>query len=199
MKIIDDITDFIFVAGRPQKSDVIFLPGSASPELPEAGAKLYREGFANFVLPSGKTSYNSAGLPCRPRGGRYRAEYATECAFYTDVLLKNGVPQEAVIPEDRSRFTRENAFFSRRTADAKGLVVRKALICCKSFHARRCLMFYQLAFPETEIVVCPVDCFGITRENWFKQELGVRRVLGELERCGGQFKEDFKQYLGLHG
>jgi len=69
------------------------------------------------------------------------------------------------------------------------------MICCKSFHARRCLMLYQLAFPEAEIYVVPVDCYGITRDNWYTQEYGIDRVLGELARCGNQFVEDMKEYL----
>ena len=69
------------------------------------------------------------------------------------------------------------------------------MICCKSFHARRCLMLYQLAFPEVEMSVVPVDCYGITRYNWYTQGYGIDRVLGELARCGNQFIEDVKRSI----
>jgi len=32
-------------------------------------------------------------------------------------------------------------------------------------------MLYQLAFPEAEIVAVPVDCHGISRSNWYRQDL----------------------------
>jgi len=48
-------------------------------------------------------------------------------------------------------------------------------------------MLYQLAFPEAGISVVPVDCHGITRDNWYMQEYGIDRVFGELARCGNQF------------
>jgi len=82
---------------------------------------------------------------------------------------------------------------SRKVADERGLKIRTALVVCKSFHARRCLICYQLAFPEAEFRVVPVDVYGISRDNWFKHNDGVDRVLGELARCGNQFVAEFKQ------
>lgn len=71
--------------------------------------------------------------------------------------------------------------------------MKKAILVCKSFHARRCLCFYEFAFPETEFFVCPVDCSGITRDNWYTFEKGIDRVFGELYRCGWQFVDDIKK------
>ena len=45
MKIIDAITNFIFVDDSPQKVDIIFLPGSSDPAAPERAAALYEEGY----------------------------------------------------------------------------------------------------------------------------------------------------------
>ena len=59
-------------------------------------------------------------------------------------------------------------------------------------------MLYQLAFPETELVVFPVDVFGITRDDWYTSQLGTERVLGELARCGNQFVGVEKQYLNVN-
>lgn len=110
-------------------------------------------------------------------------------------LNKNGVPLTAIIGEDKSGHTRDNAFMSRTVADDNNLEIKTAIIVCKSFHARRCLMLYSLAFPDTKCYVCPVDCMGITSENWYKTEQGIDRVLGELARCGNQFVSDIKEYL----
>jgi hypothetical protein len=30
----------------------------------------------------------------------------------------------------------------------------------------------------------------ISKENWFKTEVGIKRVLGELQRCGNQFNDE---------
>lgn len=81
------------------------------------------------------------------------------------------------------------------TTHLKGIEIKNALIVCKAFHARRCLMLYQMAFPDVEIKVCPIHCYNITKDNWYKSEQGINRVLGELTRCGNQVVEDMKEYL----
>ncbi|MEN6313972.1 MAG: YdcF family protein [Clostridiaceae bacterium] len=195
-RIITDITNYIFVSDKPQKVDIIFLPGGSFPEIPERAAKLYHDGYAPLLLPSGGVSVKSGKFNgAKSKIDIYDKEYKTDCQFYTDVLLKNGVPRDSIICEDKSGHTRDNAFMSRKVIDEKGFVIKKAVICCKSFHARRCLMLYQLAFPEAEIYVVPVDCYGITHVNWYIQEYGIDRVLGELARCGNQFVGDIKEYL----
>ncbi|MCM1055516.1 MAG: YdcF family protein [Bacteroides sp.] len=195
-RIVDDITDFIFVSDDLVKSDIIFLPGGSHPAVPEYGARLYKCGYAPLLMPSGGLSVKfDRWQGVKEKADIYSGDYHTDCEFFTDVLLKNGVPKSAIIEENKSGHTRDNAFLSRKTADEAGLNIKSGIIVCKSFHARRCLMLYQLAFPDAKLAVCPIDVFNITKDNWFTFEQGTDRVLGELARCGGQFAEDIKEYL----
>lgn len=198
-KIIDDITDYIFVSDKPEKSDIIFLPGGSFPSQGEYAAELYREGYASLIMPSGGLSVKRTAWPGVKEGkaGIYDGDYKSDCEFLTDVLIKNGVPTLAIIGENKSGHTRDNAFFSRKVADEMGLDIKSGLIVCKSFHARRCLMLYQMAFPKTRLKVCTFDARGITRDNWFTFEEGVDKVLGELFRCGNQFVGDIKEFLNV--
>ena len=195
-KIISDISEFIFVADAPSAADVIFLPGGTHPEQPEYAAQLYHQGYAQLLIPSGGVSVKRDRWPgVRSKTDIYNGDYKTDCAFFTDVLLKNGVPSSSIIGEDQSGHTRDNAFLSRKAVDEHGIEIKTALIVCKAFHARRCLMLYQLAFPNVKIRVCPIVCAGITKDNWYQNERGIDRVLGELARCGNQFVGDIKEYL----
>ena len=195
-RIIADITNFIFVSDEPEKVDAIFLPGGSHPEQPEYAAKLYHQGYAKWLIPSGGISVKRNKWPgVRSKADIYDGDYQSDCAFFTDVFLKNGVPASAIIGEDKSGHTRDNAFLSRKVVDESGISIKTALIVCKAFHARRCLMVYQMAFPDVDIKICPVHCYNITKENWYKSEQGIDRVLGELARCGYQFVGDIQQYL----
>lgn len=195
-RIITDISNYIFVSDEPEKADAIFLPGGSHPEQPEYAAKLYHMGYAKWLIPSGGVSIKQDKWPgVRSKAHLYTGDYKTDCEFFTDVFLKNGVPDCAIIGENKSGHTRDNAYMSRDTVLKKGIKIKKALLVCKAFHARRSLMLYQMAFPDTEIKVCPVHCYNITKDNWYKTEQGIDRVLGELSRCGNQFVGDIKEYL----
>ena len=165
-RIITDISNYIFVSDEPEKVDAIFLPGGSHPEQPEYAAELYRKGYAKWLIPSGGVSVKRDKWPgVRSKEDIYNGDYQSDCEFFTDVFVKNGVPADAIIGED------------------------------KSVHARRCLMLYQMAFPDVEIKICPIHCYNITKDNWYKTEQGINRVLGELARCGNQFVGDVKEYL----
>ena len=195
-QIITDITNFIFIKDEPRKVDAIFLPGGSHPEQPEYAAELYKNGIAPILIPSGGVSVKKGKFDgVKSKANIYNKDYKTDCEFLSDVLSVNGVPPTAIIGEDKSGHTRDNAFMSRVVVDNNNLKIRTAIIVCKSFHARRCLMLYGLAFPDTKFYVCPVNCMGITSENWYKTEQGIDRVLGELTRCGNQFVNDIKEYL----
>ena len=194
--IINDIGNFIFVSDEPEKADVIFLPGGSHPAQPEYASELSHRGYAKWLIPSGGVSVKRDKWPgVRSKADIYNGDYRSDCEFFTDVLLKNGVPASAIIEEDQSGHTRDNAFLSRKIVDERGGAVKTAMIVCKAFHARRCLMLYQMAFPDVNIKVCPVHCYNITKDNWYQTEAGIDRVLGELARCGNQFVGDIKQYL----
>lgn len=200
MRFIDDITNFIFVEDIVQKSDIIFIPGGSHPELGEYAANLWKKGLAQYVMPSGGVSLKIGKFDgVKSKQDIYSKEYATDCEFLVDVLTINGVSEDAIIKEDQSGFTKENATFSRNILDQKGIHINSAIICCKSFHARRALMCYQFAFPDIKLYVHPYpyskNSIMITKENWYKTESGVKRVLGELTRCGNQFNVEFGELI----
>lgn len=192
-KFLDQFTEFIFPEDEPEQADIIFVPGNGFPQMAERAAKLWKEGYAPYVLPSGRYSVATgkfAGVQALKE--IYDGEYETEWEFLKTVLVKNGVSKEAVLREDRATYTYQNAIFSRQVTDSQGIAVRKAIICCKAQHARRCRMYYQLLYPEAELLICPVDV-GVSRKNWYLTEEGRQEVLGEMERCGNQFHEILRE------
>jgi hypothetical protein len=99
-RMILDISDFIFVSDVPRKVDAMFLPGGSHPEQPEYAAKLYHEGYAPLIIPSGGVSVKQDKWPgVRSKADVYNGDYQSDCEFFTDVLVKNGVPQAAIIGE----------------------------------------------------------------------------------------------------
>ena len=186
-RFFDCITDFIFVEDEPEKADVIFVPGGNYPDSARRAAALFMEGYAPWILPSGRYSKPAGAFSDPEDKGRQ-----TEWEYLRDILTECRVPAGAILKEDQATFTWENAIFSRRVLESKKIEVRKAILVCQAFHARRCRMYYQEQFPGVQLSVCPVITRGITRRNWFLDEGKIDVVLGEVERCGSQFHEIMK-------
>mgnify|MGYP002767751786 CR=1 FL=1 len=176
MRILDDITKFIFVCDEPKPCDLIFIPGSSKYEVSEKASLLYKQRLAKYVLPSGK----------------YAGKYESDWEFCKEVLFRNDVPLESILVENKSTNTSENAFFSRKVTDDLNIEVKSAILCCQAFHARRALITYSLAYPNTQFYVVPVETQGISKDNWYKSDYGINRVLGELRKCGSYFEEYIK-------
>lgn len=187
-KFLKQTEDFIFIDDKPEKADVIFVPGNGYPQMAEKAAELYRRGLAPRVLPSGRYSVTVgkfAGVLDREE--YYNGDYETEWDFLKDVLIKNGVPEKAILREDQATFTYENAIYSRQVTDREHLDIKKAILCCKSFHARRALMYYKLLYPDTEFFVIPCCVDSINKDNWSETNEGIDEVMGEITRIIKQF------------
>ena len=193
---IREITDFIFLEDAPQKADILFVPGNGHAAPSELAARLYREGFAPRVLPSGRYAIGLSGFQGQISGSRrYEGAFDTEWAFMRHILMKNGVPESAVLREDEATYTYQNAINSRARTDKEGVIVNRGIICCMPVHARRAKMYYQTLYPDAELIVCPAKDAALTRDNWVNSEAGIDAVLGELERCGGQVHQILREVL----
>ncbi len=194
---IEAVTEFIFVQDKPERADVILVPGSRTVEHALRAAEIYRAGYAPYVLPSGRYTISRGHfepLP-EPLRSEYPDDYETEWHFLRAVLMKHGVPEEAILREDQATYTWENAQFSRTVMEKAGLPCRTAILCCHGFHARRALLYYQAAMPGTRFLVCPAHRAGYGPEEWYRTPKGRAKVLGELSRLGGQIGEVFENML----
>lgn len=195
-KFIKQITEFIFVENKLEKSDMIFIPGSGFPQLAEEAAKLYHQGLASYVLPSGKYSILKGEFSgVQQKQELYHGKYATEWEFLKDVLQKNQVPEERILREDQATYTYENAIYSRKVTDYLNMDIKKAILCCKPYHARRSLLYYQLLYPETQFYVYPIQNSDVKKENWYLTEKGIGLVFGEVQKIGEQFVDITKEMV----
>ncbi len=193
---IDDITRFIFLEDQTKPVDILFIPGNGHAEPSELAARLYHQGLAPLILPSGRYAIGSGAFSGQKSGGReYIGRFLTEWAFMRHVLMENGVPESAILREDEATYTYQNAIYSRRRTDAEHIAVRHAIICCMPVHARRAKMYYQTLYPDAELLLCPAPDAEIRKDNWMFEPEGIDTVLGELERCGGQFHDILKELM----
>ena len=188
-KFLEEMTNFIFLEDAPKKSDVIFVPGSEEGALAKTAAKLFLEGYAPLIIPSGKYA--------KWTGHSIVDQFETESDYFAYLMMEEGVPEEAILKEREATYTYQNAINTRKLLDEWEIEVKRAILCCQAYHARRSKLYYQILFPDTDILVVPTITKGITRNNWFKSRETADIVLGEIERCGSQFHEIVAEYGAL--
>jgi len=193
---IEDITNFIFIEDSPEKADIIFVPGNGHAGPSELAAKLWHEGYAPLILPSGRYSIARGEFSGQISGSReYIGRFETEWAFMHHILTENDVPESAILHEDEATYTYQNAIYSRRLTDQKAIHVHTAIVCCVPVHARRAKMYYQTLYPDAKILICPCPGMITTRDHWIHEPHSIDLVLGEMERCGTQFHDILKEIL----
>lgn len=170
------ITRYLFIRDEPQKAEVLLIPGSPFPEPAERASRLYLEGYAPMLVPSG-----SRWIFHRDKSGQ------AECDIIAETAIKAGVPASSILRECKARHTLENARLSKLALDEAGIAVHTAILCCQSFHARRCLKAYGRYFKDAKLLICPVKTRGFDEANWWKTPLGVFKVITELLKCTGLF------------
>ena len=194
-KVIQMMTDFIFLEDVPQKADIIMIPGSGYGALADTAAALWHQSFAPLILPSGKYSKLIGHFE-----GTFDNHYPVsnpapenECDYLSALLIDNNVASSAILREPQATYTYENAIFSKQITDTAQLDIHTAILCCQAFHARRCLMYYQLLYPNTRFIICPTVTQDISKDNWYLSDEKIDKVLGEIERCGSQFHEILRE------
>ncbi|MDO5688648.1 MAG: YdcF family protein [Tissierellia bacterium] len=198
MKSVVELTDFLFMQSELSPSDVLFLPGSLSFQTVELAAQLYHQGLAPLIIPSGGHGKIKGRFEWEKiKKEEYRKPFDCEYDYMEFILLERGVPQSAILREDRATYTYQNAQYSKALLDERGIQPKKAILCVKDYHARRSFMYYDLVFPEVELLIAPARIEVAAKDRWHLTELGVRTILGEYRKIGEQFYGTYLEAWGI--
>lgn len=182
-KPFDCITDFIFVKDDLLKADVILVAGGSKPQLMEKAVEIYKDGFSSYILPSGGLN------PKLP-------SWDTEWDYLKSVAILQNVPEEVILKENKAKHTFDNANFSWKVLQENNIEVKKVILVCKTYHARRALLTYQTAFRNVEFIVSPIiDDKNITRDNWFLDQRKIDTVMLEVEKIGSYFGKHISKWI----
>ena len=213
--LLEAVTDFIFPEDEPRKADLILVCGSARLEPAKRGAKLFQEGYAPYIMPTGRfgeryRDFRDEMERVARNDGRLPEEVfaeieadakkvgmpfpSTEWEYQRNELLLHGVPESAILREDESVNTFQNAINARKVLEREKISVSSLILCCQAFHSRRAGMTIASEFTDVRIILCPAKTRGIGRDSWYKTQTGYDKVLEELSKCGQYFSGE-RMYL----
>lgn len=157
----------LFVNEPPQQVDIlIVLSGDDEGYRLRHAFNLYKKGFSKKILLSGRTNlWEETGIDLMER-----------------YLIQLGVPREDILSEKRSESTVENALFSRKILEDRGM--KSAIVVTSLPHTRRVSMIFKRAFsPNIKVSVCGnPETFQV--EGWWRNPSYRRMVLREYFQIG---------------
>jgi uncharacterized SAM-binding protein YcdF (DUF218 family) len=103
--------------------------------------RLYRAGKANSLILSGGTIAELSGSAM------------SEASQYLELALESGIPVEAIVLEERSRNTYENALYARQTMHEHGW--QRALIVTSAAHMPRAMAVFRTL--DIDVLAAPAD------------------------------------------
>src|SRR5439155_20282894 len=147
-----------------ERADAIMLLGGRIQKRAFEAARLYREGYATKVI--------VADVELQPTD--VSGITVSETELMEQVLLKNGVPKEAIATVgNQVTSTHDEALALRAWVKANGS--RKVLVPTELFHTRRVNWIFQKALKGTgaAIRVRALDPLKYSSLNWWQQEAGL--------------------------
>ncbi|MBI5400423.1 YdcF family protein [Candidatus Saganbacteria bacterium] len=161
---LDNVGAFLIVQDKLQPADVIVvLSGDGNGERMMEGIKLYRKKYAKKILVS---------------GGLF-AWRLTEADWMKHQAVVLGIPAAAILLEDKSFSTLDNARFSLPI-----LIKRKArriILVTSPYHTRRAKRVFQKVFSgaEIEVIVVPARESKFKVKGWWRRHEDTQLVVNE--------------------
>lgn len=156
---------FLVVSEKPRRCDaIVILSGETVPRVAK-GVELYKEGYAGLIIMSG--------------GGRLTSKL-TDADLMRIEAGDLGVPESAVLIEDRSESTYENAVNVRKIAIDRG--IKSFLMVTSNYHTRRSRLVFSRVFRDTGVEVITVSAPDpkFSPSSWWKNHEGQQKALTEL-------------------
>jgi uncharacterized SAM-binding protein YcdF (DUF218 family) len=123
-------------------------------------------------------------------GGSTARGDESEASILCRMLVSRGVPEHAILIEDRATNTGENVAFSREKV--KDLAIADLFVIGKISSKRRYIMTVRKQWPEIREICCHgVNYFSYPVEQWWKDPDFRTRVLSECRKIPRYLEKGF--------
>lgn len=152
-----------------QQGDCIFVYGGKGIERVHKAVELYDRGRAKYILFTGGLKY-----------GKYTC---AEAATMKDKAEEMGVPAAAILTEELSNNTKENAISSLFTLENKfGIhTIKNLLVVSIPWHYKRSFLSFKTYYPQwINYIWCPANYQEHQPDNWWQFPKSEQYVMEEI-------------------
>lgn len=165
-KALRIVCDYLQMHQEVRASDCIMVLGTYDERVAERGAELFLEGLAPLVVCSGGLSQFA---------NSHWQE--SEAEHFAGIIRGMGVPAEKIIIEEKSLNTGDNAIFTKKLLEDRGIIIKSAILVQKPYMERRSYATFKKVWPELEILVTSPK---LDIEEYATPEVSMDRVVNSL-------------------
>ena len=166
------------------KSDVILALGSHDLRVAERAAQLYLEGWAPLLVCSGGLGNLTSDIWTESEADQFAA-----------IAIKMGVPENAVLVENKSTNTGENILFTEKLLEEKGFNPASFIVVQKPYMERRSYATFKKHWPGKNVVITSPQ---ISFDDYPNENIPADRVIeimvGDLQRIKEYPAKGFQIY-----
>lgn len=156
--ILTSFGSFLIFDEQPHKADVIIvLGGGRNNDRVIHGVELYQSGYADKVLLSDGNIVSNRTMKQK--------------------ALSLGVPESAIIQEEQSTTTFENARYSLKIVQA--LEYKSAIVVTTSYHTRRSSIIFNQVFKGIDVTVSATPYDPAMTQRWWENSYSTEFVISE--------------------
>lgn len=172
-----------------EKADCILALGSHDLRVADRAAELYLQGWAPLVIMSGGLGNLTQNMWTE-----------SEADQFTAIAIQKGVPEKAILVENKSTNTGENILFTQQLLQQKGIYPQKFIVVQKPYMERRSYATFKKHWPDKDLIVTSPQ-FNFT--DYPNDEIPLERVInimvGDLQRIKEYPAKGFQVYQEIPG
>lgn len=166
------------------KSDCILALGSHDLRVAERAADLWLAGYAPLLVMSGGLGNLTKDMWTSP-----------EADLFAEIAIRKGVPESAILVENKSTNTGENIQFSKALLEQKGYDPQTFILVQKPYMERRTYATFRKQWPDKSLVVTSPR---LSLDDYPNEEIPFERVVnimvGDLQRIREYPAKGFQVY-----
>lgn len=175
-KDLQILWDYMRLNQPVKPGDCIIGFGCINDDIALRCAQLYRDEYAPTVVFTGGLGRNTLGRWSQSEAERFRA-----------IALKNGVPEERILLENRSTNSAENILFTRKLLEEHGLAGGRLICVHKPFMERRLYAAMCNYWPEanacyTSPELSMEEYIRRTMEQGMSEKAVIDVMVGDFQR-----------------
>jgi len=164
---LEAIAKFLIVEDQLSQADVIVILGGGGPERVRHGVKLYQSGYGTRIIATGMEQKLPGLTTTWPQLARQEA-------------VSLGVPEDAIILEERPTSTYEDAKYVKQDMLDGGL--RSAIVVSSPPHMRRARMTFRKVFSDQKDIslqFSPAEDSDFQVHKWWTREKELISIVNE--------------------